>query len=165
MSPGEWPSGRSRDGGVDEIPLPAGVGRLGLCGKHVVGPDPERALRATGADVVVCLCEEHEIAARYPGYVAWLRAEARARALWAPVPDLHAPPPSVVAVVAERLASGEGLLVHCGAGIGRAGTVAVGVLVAMGAGLPDALRVVGSSRPMAGPEAGAQTAFLEDMAP
>ena len=51
---GGWPSGRGRDGGIDEIPLPGVPGRLWLCGKHFIGPDVEAAvagaMRATAVD-------------------------------------------------------------------------------------------------------------------
>ncbi len=44
------------DGGIDEIPLPATAsGRLWLCGKHAIGPDPEGLMARVGADGVVCL--------------------------------------------------------------------------------------------------------------
>jgi protein-tyrosine phosphatase len=163
-----WPAGRARDGGADEVPLPAGRGRLWLCGKHFVGPDPEGALRATAADAVVCLCEEPELADRYPAYVEWLRANSPRRALWAPVPDLHAPEldevDAVLAHLRDRLDDGDSLLVHCGAGIGRAGTLAAALLVTMGVGREEAVALVASSRPMAGPEAGAQAALLDALA-
>ena len=48
-----WPHGRSADGGIDEIPIPAD-GRLWLCGKHVVGPDPQAAMDRVGADSIIC---------------------------------------------------------------------------------------------------------------
>jgi protein-tyrosine phosphatase len=163
-----WPAGRARDGGADEVPLPATPGRLWLCGKHFVGPDPEAAMRATAADAVVCLCEEAELADRYPTYVGWLRANSGGRAVWAPVPDLHAPEldelDAVLAGIHDRLERGEVLLVHCGAGIGRAGTLAAALLVTMGVGREDAVALVASSRPMAGPEAGAQARLLEELA-
>jgi len=51
------------DGGIDEIPLPPlARGRLWLCGKHAIGPDPDGLLERVGADGVVCLNEEHELA-------------------------------------------------------------------------------------------------------
>jgi protein-tyrosine phosphatase len=162
-----WPGPRGLHGGVDEVPVP-GPGRLWLCGKHFVGPDPEAALAAVGATTVVCLNERPEIAERYPGYVAWLEANRSERAVWHPVPDLHAPVlDDAVTLLAElrgRLDRGEGLLVHCGAGIGRAGTVAVGILVTTGTPLAAALAIVRAHRPMAGPEAGAQLQLLEALA-
>ena len=42
-----WPDERSRNGGVDEIPIP-GEGRLWLCGKHFVGPDAEAVVELVG---------------------------------------------------------------------------------------------------------------------
>lgn len=163
-----WPPERSRDGGIDEIPLPGGPGRLWLCGKHVVGPDPEGALARVGATTIVCLNEAHEIESRYPGYVGWLRANAGTRAVWVPVHDLHAPPlaelRALLAELQARLARGEGVVVHCGAGIGRAGTIAVALLVDMGASLDDASAIVRRARPTAGPEAGAQRELLEALA-
>jgi protein-tyrosine phosphatase len=162
-----WPVGRSRDGGVDEVPLPSGPGRLWLCGKHVVGPDPEAAIEATGAAMVVCLCEEPELAARYPDYVRWLRAQSPERALWWPIPDLHAPTRAeaadLIGRLRTRLDQGAVLLVHCGAGIGRAGTIAAALLMSMGTSREDAVALVASRRPMAGPEAGAQAALLESL--
>ncbi len=164
-----WPRPRSVDGGVDEIPLgPARRGRLLLCGKHAIGPDVEALLAAVGATTVVCLNETAELAPRYPSYVAWLAANAPGRAVHHPVPDLHAPPlGELVALVDSlhaRLERGEVLVVHCGAGIGRAGTVAVALLVRGGASLDEALATVRAHRPLAGPEAGAQREVLEAFA-
>jgi len=163
-----WPGERGRHGGADEIPLPVGPGRLWLCGKHYVGPDPEDALRSVGAATIVCLSERPELADRYPSYVEWLDANQPARAVWHPVPDLHAPDlAAATALLAElrrRIDAGEGLLVHCGAGIGRAGTTAVALLLTMGVPLGDAKAVVAAHRPMAGPEVGAQAELLAALA-
>jgi protein-tyrosine phosphatase len=163
-----WPYGRARDGGIDEIPLARPPGRLWLCGKHAIGPDVEAALARAGATTAVCLVQPHEIAERYEDYVAWLRANAGGRAIWWPIHDLHAPdlPEALelLAVLDERLERGEGLLVHCGAGIGRAGTIAAAVLMRQGVSLHDALATVAAHRPMAGPEAGAQLELLEELA-
>jgi protein-tyrosine phosphatase len=156
------------DGGIDEIPLPAGPGRLWLCGKHAVGPDPEAALVRAGAATIVCLNEAYELADRYPDYVAWLRRESGERRVWFPVPDLHAPPLAEVLPLLDelhtRLDAGARLLVHCGAGIGRAGTVAALLLVGQGMGEDAALAHVAAPRPMAGPEAGTQRELVTAVA-
>ena len=69
-----WPHGRARDGGIDEVPLPpTAAGRLWLCGKHVVGPDPDAALARSGASVVVCLNELGELSSRYPPHERLVR--------------------------------------------------------------------------------------------
>lgn len=159
-------SERSRNGGIDRIPVPDAPGELWLCGKHLIGPDVEAAIARVDADVVLCLNERHELEPRYPDYVAWLRTDPRA--WWVPVPDLHAPPlPDALALVetmAAHLESGRTVLTHCGAGIGRAGTMAAAALIARGATVDEATAAVASSRPGAGPEAGAQEELLRDIA-
>jgi protein-tyrosine phosphatase len=163
-----WPVERSVDGGVDEIPLPRGPGRLWLCGKHFVGDDPELALAAVDADRIVCLCEPSELAARYPVYVAWLETEGNSKAIAFPIPDLHAPELDAALPFLDQLvdllAGGQVLLMHCGAGIGRAGTMAAALLIRMGSERTVAVDTVARSRPMAGPEAGAQSELLVALA-
>lgn len=163
--PDPWPRGRSLHGGVDEIPLPPpAAGRLWLAGKRYVGPDPAEAMASVGASVVVCLCEAFEIEDRYPGYVEWLETSG---AMWWPIPDFDAPPLdsalSLVAEVAARLSAGTGVMVHCGAGMGRSGTVAAALLIHLGVPLDEALATVAESRPGAGPEVGAQKDLLARM--
>jgi len=162
-----WPRGRARDGGVDEIPLPEGPGRLFLCGKQFVGPDPKAALARAGADRIVCLCERQELVDRFPAYTDWLTAhagEGDAGPIWFPIPDLHAPGLATVRPFLDRLrsgvAAGQGFLMHCGAGIGRAGTMAAALLMTMGADRKVSIATVARHRPMAGPEAGSQEHLL-----
>jgi len=108
---------------------------------------------------VVCLTERHELEERYPDYVRWLD-QGGDRSLWWPIPDMHAPPVDAMLGFADdlagRLRRGDSLLVHCGAGIGRAGTVAACVLIRLGVSADEAVRIVREHRPMAGPEVGAQ---------
>jgi hypothetical protein len=155
-------SERSRNGGIDRIPVPGAPGALWLCGKHLIGPDVEAAVARVDADVVLCLNERHELEHRYPDYVAWLRVDPRA--WWVPVPDLHAPPladaVALVDALGTHLDAGRTVLTHCGAGIGRAGTIAAALLVKMGVPAPHAIATVAAHRPMAGPEAGAQADLL-----
>jgi hypothetical protein len=162
------PTARSFDGGIDEVPLPVPGGRLWLCGKHVVGPDPDAAMARIGATTIVCLNEPHELEERYPEYVAWLRAGPPEHALWFPVPDLHAPSlPAVRPLLDDlttRLARGDGLLIHCGAGMGRAGTIGTCVLITMGVEPAAALAAVATARPAAGPEVGAQRELVDALA-
>ena len=166
----QWPSGRARHGGIDELTLPDGSGRLWLCGKHAVGPDHQTAMAEVGADLVVCLCERDELVDRYPGYVEWLGAQAGSggEAIWFPIPDLHAPPVERVRPFLDQLRdslrAGRRLLMHCGAGIGRTGTMAAALLMHMGVPHADAISAVGEARPMAGPEVGAQTELLASLA-
>ncbi|MCU1401346.1 MAG: putative protein-tyrosine phosphatase [Acidimicrobiales bacterium] len=168
-----WPRGRSRHGGIDEIPigplLPDGAaGRLWLCGKHAIGPDPEALLAEVGASAVVCLTEDFELSDRYPGYVRWLDDNSGRRAILFPIPDLHAPSVDrlepLLDTLLDRLASSESLLIHCAAGIGRSGTVAACLLIRLGLAEPDALALVAASRPMAGPEVGAQAELVRAIA-
>jgi protein-tyrosine phosphatase len=159
-----WAERRSTHGGVDEIPLPGAIpGRLWLCGKQFIAPDPEAALSYVGATAVVCLNEPHELD-RYPEYVAWLSAQPSTRVLWCPIPDLHVPGNDAAlelfAQLRSRLEDGQVLLMHCGAGIGRAGTIAAGLLVTLGDTPQAAVDHVRAHRPMGGPEAGPQTEFL-----
>ncbi len=161
-------SERSRHGGADRIPLPLDQGALWLCGKHFIGPDAEAAMQQVDATTVVCLNQRDELESRYPDYVAWLQSQTPQRVVWFPIPDLGAP--SIEAATAllgdlhRRIARGDTLLVHCGAGIGRAGTMAAALLMTMGVEHEQAVAHVAAHRPMAGPEAGAQRELLEALA-
>ncbi len=156
------------DGGIHEIPLPSpATGRLWLCGKHAIAPDPEGLIARVGADAVVCLTREHELAERYPNYVTWLRAQPPERVVWHPIHDLHAPTleefAPVLTGLVDRVVAGERLIVHCAAGIGRAGTVAVAMLVSLAVPVDEALAHVRRHRPSAGPEVGAQLDLVRQL--
>ena len=165
--PNSWFARRSRHGGADQIPLPVTAGGLWLCGKHFVAPDPEAAMHHVSATTIVCLTQRGELEHRYPQYVEWLQAHSPALAVWFPIHDLGAPTllhvTPLLAELRARLEASDTLLVHCGAGIGRAGTIAVALLMTMGVEHQRALQMVASHRPMAGPEAGAQRELLNEL--
>ena len=157
-----WLNERQRDGGIDEVQVDGASGSLWLCGKHRIGPDPEAVVASVDASVVVCLTEAHELVDRFPAYVEWLMSDPRAR--WFPIPDLSVPDEdewtSFIEGMLSEVRSGKHVIVHCAAGIGRAGTAACSVLLAAGLSLSEAERRVAASRPGAGPQSREQASFI-----
>lgn len=134
----------------------------------MVGPDVEGVLARTGARTVVCLVQPHELVERYPHYVQWLETNQPQRALWYPIGDLGAPAPDDarrwVSELRARVVDGDGVVMHCAAGRGRAGTMAVALLLTLGMPLLPALAHVRQHRPGAGPEAGSQLTLVQRLA-
>jgi protein-tyrosine phosphatase len=150
---------RSRGGGAPPraVDLPLGVpGSLWL---HAMPgrAEPVDALwawaRDVGLDAIVCLAGDGEIAARSPAYAEALAAGNGPCAIERlAIPDFGVPDDAeafagLAARIATRLREGRRVLIHCGAGIGRTGTLAVCVLLAMGytrAAAEAAVRASGS---------------------
>lgn len=153
---------------IDRIPLPSTDGALHLCGLRDVGGDPDGVLAHLGASTVVCLNPQRELERRDPDYVPWLRANQGERALWFPIRNFDAESADATMpfldLVVERLERGDRVLMHCALGQGRAGTMAVCLLVMLGAPLDEALRTVASHRTFAGPGDGSQWRLVEDVA-
>jgi protein-tyrosine phosphatase len=140
------------------------VGKLWLCGKHYIGPDVERIRTELNINYVVCLVEEHELRDRYDSYAQWHRDNADAGGIWYPIPDLMYPMFDYAFEFVDHVTSlvrdKGNVLVHCAAGIGRAGTTATAILMMLGVPMYEAKKVVRDHRPMAGPESGSQEEFI-----
>jgi protein-tyrosine phosphatase len=156
------------NGGIHEVPLGGTVGKLFLCGKHYIGPDVHAVREEFNIHTVVCLVEHHELENRYDNYLQWHKENAGTGGLWYPMPDLTYPSlddsiefvQQVTALVRDH----GNVVVHCAAGIGRAGTTATAICMMLGYDMDDALQHVRAHRPMAGPEAGTQIRFIEELA-
>lgn len=153
---------------IDRIPLPTQAGALWLCSLRDVAPDPDAVLSFTTANTIVCLNERDELERRDPSYVEWLRNHQPGQALWFPIRNFRAE--SAVAtlpflqMIVDRLEADEGVVMHCAMGQGRAGTMAVCLLMMLGATRDDALETVASNRMFAGPGESSQWALVDDVA-
>jgi len=154
---------------IDQVPLPRTDGALFLCGLRDVADDPAAAMAAAdGARTVVCLNERAELERRYPAYAEWVKANNGGAALWYPIRNFSAP--SAIHVVPflrlaiARLEAGESVLMHCQMGQGRAGTMAVCLLVLLGATTAEALDTVARYRSYAGPGEPSQWRLVAEVA-
>jgi protein-tyrosine phosphatase len=140
-----------------EVALPKGImGRLllhSMPGRHESLESAWAAARKERVRAVVRLACLIEIRVKSPGYSAALANDGVPfEVLACETPDFGVPENwdtfwGVARSVSERLRSGEVVLVHCGAGIGRTGTFAVCVLLALGESVVsarDAVSVAGS---------------------
>lgn len=116
-------------------------------------------LAQQGIDVVVNLHER----AHTPAHLA----AAGLTEVHVPVPDFTAPSPEQLATgvqaIRAAMANGQGVAVHCAAGLGRTGTLVACYLVSTGLDAPTAIARVREARP-GSVETPAQEAAVEAFA-
>lgn len=155
-------------GGIHRIPVPGAAGSLHATAFAVTGPDPAAALEDVGAEVMVCLLTDSEIAMRFPDYPAWLADPAPHQAIHVPMVDQGVTGDDTIRELVDNvnrhLDRGTGVLVHCGAGYGRAGIVCISVLTSRGMDLDSAVAAVRAARPAAGPQSHSQEAQITRLA-
>ena len=114
---------------------------------------------------IVCLAPDNEVGAKSPAYAAAIaEGKVPCRIRQFPVADFEGPTDLerfwlLATETADALRRGENVLAHCGAGIGRTGTFAIAVLLALGVPAENAeciVRAAGS-----GPEVASQREALQ----
>jgi protein tyrosine phosphatase (PTP) superfamily phosphohydrolase (DUF442 family) len=155
-------------GGIHRIPVPGATGHLHATAFAVTGPDPAAALEDVRAEVMVCLLTDPEIAMRFPDYPSWMADPAPYKAIHVPMVDQGVTGDDILRELVDdinmHLDQGTGVVVHCGAGYGRAGIVCISVLTSRGMDLDQAIAVVRAARPAAGPQSPSQEAQITRLA-
>lgn len=131
--------------------------------------DEIRNWRKSGVDAVVSLLTDDEVADFALADEARLCREAGIEFLSFPVEDRTVPSPregaaELVSHLAELIADGKTVAVHCRQGIGRAATIAIAILVTSGVGIEEAIRAASLARSRPVPETAEQREWLVNFA-
>nr|WP_319538306.1 protein-tyrosine phosphatase family protein [uncultured Methanospirillum sp.] len=124
------------------VPLPDTIpGRLFLTampGRYEPITEFEARMSRLSISHVVCLTPLDEVITRSPGYYASITAgEHQWQFNHLPIPDFGVPEDrnaflELIRTMVGVIVSGDAILVHCGAGIGRTGTFAMVLTMALG---------------------------------
>jgi protein-tyrosine phosphatase len=99
-------------------------------------------------DHILCLVSDEEIAEKSPDYLEAIQRGTIPARLWQhEIPDYGVPEQpfeilQAVESMKQILIRGESVVIHCAAGIGRTGMVAVLLLTRLGLSLPTATRAI-----------------------
>jgi len=146
------------------VPLPPSLpGHLQLHsmpGRHESMTTFEAELAAHAVDRIISLTGLAEIRAKSPAFAQAIAAGFPKPRTEFPMEDFGVPADragflALAQEMAADLRRGETLLVHCGAGIGRTGTLAASALICLGLDETAALQAVGQAG--AGPETDEQS--------
>ncbi|MEJ1161520.1 protein-tyrosine phosphatase family protein [Prosthecomicrobium sp. N25] len=142
-------------------------------GRLVIMPAPIRdqfpGLAAAGVALVVSLLPAEEAERLALTDEALRCRRAGMDFLNVPVPDFSVPADfeasaALVAALADQIAGGDTVAVHCRAGIGRSGMVTSAILCALGAAPEEAMAAVSAARGCAVPETDAQRDWVRRFA-
>ncbi len=137
------------------VQLPTGVpAKLilhSMPGRYETLEETWRQIATDGVQLVVSLAPADEIHRKSPAYGAALESKTVPCPVEPfPIADRGVPADrpgfwSLASRVAQQLKAGRCVLIHCGAGIGRTGTLAICVLLALGGSQASATRAVSAA--------------------
>ena len=143
------------------------AGNLAIMAAPRMGEQLESAIMAwrdEGVDTVVSLLERYEIP-NLPDAEQALCEEFGIEFFACPlrdktVPEMVGPFAHMAHQLADRLAAGKSVAIHCRAGIGRSTTLAACVLILLGVDGADALDMIAAARGLEVPETEAQRQWI-----
>jgi len=138
------------------LSLPAAVkGELflhSMLGRYEKFEDASSEIENLKIDEVICLATEDELKLKSPLYENALQSKTYAwQQRMFPIQNFGAPSDRenflcLVKDLTQQLLSGKRLLIHCGGGIGRTGTLATGLLLSLGMESEKAKEAVSSAQ-------------------